>query len=348
MKHTLNWLLSVVAGSCLSLLALVFCECWAAEIEQTGGSIKGRLVWADNTPVTNCRVKLVDKIDLFTSPNFQGFSVQKIAISRDAQVRETDVVAEGRFCFPQLPEGSYYLFFRSPGIFEGDDWVYRYTRQANIYHLWGHKYKPDEYKVRNGNITNVPDFELVRSIMPDSPTSISNKPGVLEFRWPKPDSGMFCRLTIKHKYYNGSLKHPSYGFHEVKGNVYQIAYENPLYPGKHQFMVEILTPTLSVFAKSDWINFTVPGEVLFLRVNKEKSGSSSRTINWFGSDVTKFVKISSQDGSLSKIVSANLIKLPPTPKGRGWDFYALDDKGNELIPGWRVYFYQPETKSDEK
>jgi hypothetical protein len=306
---------------------------------------RGGFAWADNAPVTQCRVKLADKIEVFTGPNSQGFNVQKFALGRDAQVRETEVDREGKFRFLNLPDGNYYLFFRSPGIFEGNVWIYRYTRPP-YYYLEGHMEKPVEYKVRNGASTNIPVIELVRRIEPDVPSSVSNRTGVVEFRLPIPDSSKFCRLTIEHKNYRGSLKHPLYGSHETKLNTFQIPYDKPLYPGEHQFKVEILTPTLRVFARSHWIDFSVPGETHYLRLQGDKSDPSGRTVAWFGSDAIKSVRVSTQDGSYNQQVDTKLIRLPATSSSQRWDFCALDGKGKELIPGWTQYFWQSKTKPE--
>jgi len=330
---------------CLSLIVLDSGACWAAEQTPVGGVIQGRFVWMDNTPVANCRVKLVDKIDISKPAPM----VQNIAISRDAQVREIDVDAEGRFRFTNLPAGKYYFFFKSPDIFEGPEWVYRYTDDPSPHaHVLGFMHKPDEYNVVEGVITNIPDIELVRLIVPDNPLAIPDKNGVFYFQWPKHNSGKFSRITIKHQDYTGPLKHLLYGSHEVTGNTYQIPNDNPLYPGKHSFRVEIMTPTLRVFAKSKEMYFVVPGEVLFLRVNEDKLDHSRRTINWFGSDSIKSVRISTDDGSFNMTTSEHSVKLPPVTASRHLNFYALDAVGNELIPGWMVFFWQSETKSNKK
>ena len=338
----------MVVVLCLFLTALDFCECWAGESEQVGGVIQGHFVWADNTPVTNCRVKLVDKIDVFSVINPEGLPVQQISISRDAQVREVNVDAEGRFRFTKLPVGKYYFYFKSPDVFEGEDWLYQYTKHAFELYFMGHMYKPDEYKVNEGVTINIPDIELIRLIVPNNPIAILGKSGVFEFQWSKHNEGKFSRITIRHQEYTGSLKHSSYASNEVKGNVYQVPSEKPLYPGKHCFMVEILTPTLREFAKSNWIDFVVPGDVLFLRVNEDKIDPTGRTINWFGSDVIKSVRISVEDGSFTLFTSKHSVKLPSVTTRRQLYFHALDTNGNELIPGWTVFFTQWKTKSDKK
>jgi len=96
------------------------------------------------------------------------------------------------------------------------------------------------------------------------------------------------------------------------------------------------------------MDFVAPGDVLFLRVNEDNMDPSGRTINWFGSDVIKSVRISAEDGSFRKTISEHSVKLPPVTTSTRLNFHALDASGNELIPGWTVFFLQSEIKSDKR
>lgn len=326
MKHTFGRWLTPTVALCFSFLAFDTCVSHAAQSKKAGAVVQGRFVWADNTPVTNCRVKLVDKIDKLTVyPIIKGmYTREEIAISRDAQVRDTTVDAKGRFRFTGLPAGKYYLFFKAPRTFKNkgldtseDGWFYHYTDDTRYLRLVGYKDPPDSFKVDQGSTVDIPDIELVRLIVSDNPIAIPDKPGVFKFQWPEYNSDKFSRIAIEHQDYEGNLRHPLYysyndkRYHEVEGNTYQIPDRESLYPGRHRFMVEILIPTERVFAKSEWKEFVVPGEVLRLRVFEDEIDTCRRTIRWYGSDIIKSLGVSKADGRFCVTTSEGRVKLPP-------------------------------------
>ena len=230
-----------------------------AETTDSEGIIEGRFVWADNSPVREARVKLFDKLEVFSgysSQNF-GLKVQQIAIARDANVWELDVDKTGSFKFSGLPSGSYYLFFRIPKSFEGDEWIYQYHQPANIFYLAGHMSKPDEYKVVKGGKTKIPDIEVLKRINSKTPILAGDKAGVYRFEWSTEDMSTPFTLTIKHTDV-ASQNSPVYGEHKISGGEYLVPDKYPLASGPHKFKVESLTKTLRVLGRSEWIEFTVP------------------------------------------------------------------------------------------
>jgi hypothetical protein len=310
---------------------------------EKAGVLHGRLVWADNSPVLSAKVKLFDKLDVFTRKVF-NMDVQQIAISRDANVMEMDVDNQGRFKFTELPSGKYYLYYQVPQSTQGDEWVYQYHMPALIAYYVGHMHKPVEYEVKEGKSTKIRDIEFIKPISPALPSPILDKNGVYEFTWPEDRSKGAYHLTIEHLDYKGSLQNSVYGAHIIKESRYRIPAEKPLYPGSHRFKVEKHTPTLRVYAKSTWINFKVPGGKFFLKVNKNKTDSTDRTVTWAGSDLISSVKVVSEDGTISINTTDHNIVLPSTKSLRRFQFYALDKDGKEIIPGWKVFYSQPETK----
>jgi len=306
------------------------------------GAIQGRFEWPDSTPIPGWKIKLVDKISVYDVPNIQGFSVQKVAISRNARVWQTTTDAQGRFRIPTLRAGTYYLFFRARGVADHPDdaWLYQYTAPIGVLYLEGHMEKPDAYRVRAGATTTIPDIELVHRLVPKDPVPLPATPGVYRFTWPASDPRFTYRITIEHRDYSGEVKHPSYRANEVGENTYQTPYGKPLHPGKHHFQVEVLTPTENTFARSEWAEFTVPGEVFSLEAASASRDPTMRTMKWTASDAVKCIRILAEDGSVNLTTTDRLVKLPPTRKGRQIKLIPLDARGAELIPGWTVFFWQ--------
>ena len=307
------------------------------------GTIEGRLVWADNTPVVNARVKLIDKLHVFDGTS-QGFSVQKIAIARDAGIRETDADAKGRFRFPGIAAGKYYVLFRAPDNYEGDNWVYRYHEPAGILHLTGHMSKPDEHNVKDGQTVTVPDIELTKLLKPGVP-SAAETAGVYTFEWQAAGTGNTFRLEIEHMQYGGKLLNPVYREHDLSRPVFRVPGASPLHAGRHRFKVVERTPSLRVYAKSEWIEFSVPGEIHSLGVKTNKDDPTGRTVIWSGSEQVQSVLVKCAAAGFSTRTSAPTLKLPVN-KGasvRTYEFIALGKNGKELIPGWRVFYYQATT-----
>lgn len=321
---------------------------------ESGGTIQGKFVWGDDTPVTECKVKLFDKLETFKGMNTESFfqSVQNIRIGKDAKVKETSVDSEGRFKFTSLPPGNYYIFFKAKGTYQGDNWSYRYHHPANVLYLAGHQETPEKYELKeNGNI-QLKDFELTHLLKPGKPKIVPGKPGIVQFQWLSEKPDITAKIIIEHQEYQPNLKYPLKIEKELQGNSFQIAESEPLVPGKHQFMVTILTPSLRKYAQSKWINFVVPGEVYHLNIKKVKEDSTGTTLSWSGSSAIKFLRMVSPDGSLNEIKKETTIILPAYEASkntsRRWDFFPLNSEQKELIPGWEKFYFQSGIKSAAK
>jgi len=311
--------------------------------ERTGG-LEGRVVFADKTGVEKAAVKIVDKLEVFKAPtSAQPFlTVQQIAIAKDANLRETSTDRQGRFKFAGLPSGKYYIIFKVLGAFEGDDWIYQYHKPANVYYLAGHMEKPDEYTVKPGEVATIADIEIIRRLEATLPSKLPDKDGFYRFTWSRHEIEGFFRLTLKHQDYHGNLQHSSYQAQEVKEPSY--ANGEALLPGRHRFQVEQLVgKTLRAYARSPWVEFTVPGEVLKLTVEKDDRDPTGRTISWRGSDAIKAVKIASTGGGYDALITNRTVQLPAAP-GKRFELRACNEKGKELIPGWLLFYLQPESK----
>jgi hypothetical protein len=319
---------------------------------ESGGTIQGRFVWADNTPVTKCKVKIFDKLETFKGINTgsSNQSVQNIRISKKAKVKEISVDSEGRFKFTNLPPGTYYIFFKASGTYQGDNWAYRHYQSANLLPLAGHQEEPEHYELgEKGNI-QVKDFGLIRLLKPGKPKLVPGKPGIVKFQWiaenEKP--GMVTKIVIGHKEYDRDLPYPFTRKHEMPGNSFQIAENEPLIPGRYEFTVIILTPASQEYAKSKSMDFVVPGEVYRFHIRKVKEDSSGTTLSWSGSAAIKFLRVVDQDGSVKEIAKEKTIILPANKNSKNtfrmWYFDPLNSEQKELLPGWRRVFLQTRMK----
>jgi hypothetical protein len=318
---------------------------------EPGGTIQGKFIWADNTPVTECKVKIFNKIETFRGMNTESFlqSVQNIRISKDAKIEETSVDPEGKFKFINLPAGNYYIFFKAKGTYQGNDWSYRYHQPANVLYLAGHQEVPEKYELKDNGNLQVKDFELTRLLKPEKPKIVPGKPGIVRFQWPEPKPGMTSKITIENEEYFFKVKYPLKIEKEMSSNSFQITETEPLVPGKHRFRVTIITPSHHKYAQSKWMNFIVPGEVYHLNIKKIKEDSAGTTLRWSGSPAIKFLRIASQNGSFNEIKGDKVINLPPyggsqNPNGI-FHFYPLNAEQKELIPGWHKFYSQKKSKA---
>lgn len=124
--------------------------------------VSGRFVWDNGKPVTNCLVKLVGKIEFFTG-NYWGQSIRQFKIADGAYEQEIKVNPLGQFKFEGVPPGIYYLFWRASESEDGDEWMYLYTKPANIFYLMGAMPEPNRHKVIEGKKTIIPDIKIKRS-----------------------------------------------------------------------------------------------------------------------------------------------------------------------------------------
>jgi tetratricopeptide (TPR) repeat protein len=327
-----------------------------SEMFKEQGIACGLLVWADNTPVTAGRVKIVDKIDVYRS-GLGGFAVQQIGISRDAKVWDSTIGRNGYYSCRSLPEGKYYLFFNIPDAyidrskFHSYDKNWFYIREPEpsgimVYHIAGHMYKPDEFNVKGSPVCVIPTIELTRRLDLIAPLQVGMKDGVYRFAWQKSNKAGSSRIIIEHMVYD-NIQHPVYKEHELVGYSYLIPDETPLYPGRHRFRVQMITPTLRVYADSGWQEFVVPGKVLGLWIEEDKTDPTRRTIKWSGSEEIKSVRISSDDGSLIMTSADQSVRLPIVREERRLQFQSLGADGKEMVPGWKKWFQQPITVENQ-
>jgi hypothetical protein len=177
-----------------------------------------------------------------------------------------------------------------------------------------------------------------------APSPRADQPGVYEFRLPRIGTHGYFKVTISHQDYGPGVKHPAYGSHEFSGVSCLTPRGYPLHPGNHRFQIEAFTPGGRLYGKSEALQFTVPGEVLFLRVHADEADPSGRTVTWIAPDAIRSVKISSEDGQFTMMTDSRTIKLPPSLAARALRFRAFDERGKELIPGWVASYQQPGPK----
>ena len=309
--------------------------------QELTGAIQGRLVWPDNSGIENAHVKIVDKLNIYIGRMPAYYSVQKVAIANDALVKKGRSDRNGRFRFTELPPGKYYLFYKVIDAYESDDWIYPY-QHGELLHLAGYMEKPDSHIVKSGEVTTIEEIEVIRRLYAPLPSKLTDKDGFYRFSWSRYGIDDFFRLSLRHQDYDSNLQHSAYRAHEVGGTSYTNG--EALFPGRHEFQFEELDgKTLSVYAKSLWIEFTVPGEVLKLNIEKDQQDSTGRTISWGGSDAIKTVKVTSNAGGYKTLIKKRTIQLPVAP-GKRFELRACDKDGKELVPGWVVDYYQPDSK----
>lgn len=331
------------AGWCLVVM-LVFGSCgWAAQVPGPQGALQGMVVWADNAPVAGCQIKVFDKLD------YSGFP-RRPPIARDAHVGDAVTDESGLFIVRELPAGKYHLAYSTPGVAQMGDDAWSYTKPSGIARMYYGPFDgvywptPQAYDVADGTVT-VPEIELVHRLSVGAPVRSSEKTGCYRLQWDAQPANSSSTITIEHLDYSGKLKHPCYGAHEVAGQNYLIPTDHPLYSGRHRFQVELKTPQLHTFARSDWLYFTVPGDVLMLHVAADPLDPTGRTIKWWGSDAIKHIRAFVEGGTVDVTTAEHTLKLPAATESRSVEIRALNEAGNELVPGWATSYWQETTPS---
>jgi len=149
------------------------------------GVLEGRLLRADGRPVQEGGAKLANKLKLFDAFSSGLFPARQFEIAPDAFVREVTIDSQGRFRFTEIPPGKYYLFWRVPGRFEGDDWFYRYHQPYNVGYVEGTMPEPDQHEIEGRQAARVADVEVIRRMDMSAPSPRADQPGVYEFRLPR-------------------------------------------------------------------------------------------------------------------------------------------------------------------
>ncbi len=322
------------------------------------GGLEGRFVWPDNSPVENCKVKLVNKIEEYEIPAYLGadYKVKRWRIARDAVIKDAQVNETGGFAFDGPMPGECFLFFKAQGFsVEGrrwveleDGWFYEDTTPSVIVYIYGAKPNPPAHSIEPGTLTKLADFVLVHSLtMEDKPVALAAKAGVFRFAWPGMKAAGSSRITIRHDDYSGTLDHPEYATHDVDGNTYETSAKSPLYPGKHSYRVEVVTPALHVYAESVWTSFVVPGDVFSFSVSTDESDPTGRTLKWEASSAVKAIRVLSEAGTFNQVFNERSVQLPVSDGYRTWLVSPVDAQSDDLIPGWTVNFWQPETKVEK-
>ncbi len=128
------------------------------------GSIRGKLLWDDQSPVKVCRVMLVDKITKFKGPDaITGTSrVQKIDISETANRKEISVSEDGLFRFESLQSGTYYVFFKCPGN-DQKGWAYQFIQEQGELFMPGYMHEPVAYVLKAHQAIEVDPIVLHRA-----------------------------------------------------------------------------------------------------------------------------------------------------------------------------------------
>lgn len=217
---------------------------------QQTGQVEGRCVYADNSPVEDCDVLLVNQIAQsrnIVSTIFHpvpGSTFRRFTRSKDGAFRISDV-----------PAGEYYLFWRSKNhffhmphsFFDPDDLCVEVDPfQEDGWVTWRNRRLNDDYQaggpppvIVKGGQTSHSTIMLVRSLAPVEHRPVSNT-GRIQVKWPGNPRLKNGRYVVIIDRYSANERRE-----ETTGNEYVTG---ELAPGEHRLEVRLVTPTDRLYA----------------------------------------------------------------------------------------------------